>query len=318
MALQRDYKRRTNYTPLALLVLDSLLQGGAYRQASPELLSRLISFAMVRWLKIPNERNESIKHLSVWLRAKVEGPIHFSAADIERLRISYQLYVGRRQAIFGMTGEEYIGRGVGSIFGDGLATAFFGGMSGGAFALTGLGFFPLPIFLLYNHGKFLLEAKILNDLSLSTKHMVAETDAVLVGKMSDRVPVAELKFRWSSELEGILNKKSGTILIEGMLQKLMLNSCTLLKDGAENRKESFKLVLSWAKDLKRVNPLNWQEILETMKVIRATSMRMTFDQPQASAIIEELRNSVEGWRASEEAYAAGDALLKTNFQRTEL
>ena len=184
--------------------------------------------------------------------------------------------------------------------------------------MTGLGFFPLPIFLLYNHGKFLLEAKILNDLSLSTKHMVAETDAVLVGKMSDRVPVAELKFRWSSELEGILNKKSGTILIEGMLQKLMLNSCTLLKDGAENRKESFKLVLSWAKDLKRVNPLNWQEILETMKVIRATSMRMAFDQPQASAIIEELRNSVEGWRASEEAYAAGDALLKTKFQSTEL
>jgi hypothetical protein len=316
-ATQKSFKLSDTYSTYATQMINNLLASSRYSGNTAELKSRLIAFSLVEWLRIPNDRNSNIKAVSAWLVKSVDDEPAFSAADIERLRIAYQIYVRRRASFIPFDGEGYFSRLAGTAIGDTALTAILSGATATLAAGLGWEFFPLPALLLFSHSKYFVQTKLLQDLDLDTQQLILATDAKLVNKLSDRIPVAQLKLGWTSALSGVI-QKNGTIVQEGLLLKLMTESCGLLSDKPDNQKDSFKLIVGWARDLKQVNPVDWKEILEAIKIIRSTSMRLNFTEVQAGELIRSLKPVIDGWSANDEARAAGEALLATNFHRTSL
>jgi hypothetical protein len=302
--------------------LEELFNQSQYREMSPEVRARLISYTLVAWLPIPERQSQTVHEAAQWMIRELTQDPGYSADDLARLRLSWRLFLKRKRGLFSRFGvgevwEALVVSGFATA-GDALITAITTAALSNVLHLVipGLGFVPIPVFL----GFIMVQdfrKTYLEKLEPFARESAQLVESKLLQMIGTRSNMGEIRDRWDRALKNLL-RPSGALLSPGILRGLTNDSTQVMAVKNGERREVLNLLIHMARSTERINPVEWREILESFRILKDAAVRMGTPETEGVALMDSMRRVTSTWNGNREARSAAEAFLSSSWGNQDL
>ena len=280
-----------------------------------EMRSRLISFLLVEWIRIPHPRDNLVVMVSNFVLRQVLNH-EFNPTELARIRLSFKIFLDRRSTFKTRSGGT-IGIILNSAFKtmpDALMSAIFAQplLHLAQAYVPGISFVPVPLFWSLSLIRNIHQSNFIKDLAKETIEIATTTDAAIVQKMALKTSIADLDKNWRESMN-VMFDESHAIKIEGSLLALVKTFSELFLSKPDERKMIFNLMIKWAGDLAAVNPLDSREVIQCFKVFKSTAETLGLSEEQYNQISEKLRAASTNWVGNEALRAEIKLFLSSSY-----
>jgi hypothetical protein len=126
----------------------------------------------------------------------------------------------------------------------------------------------------------------------------------------------ELVRRWENLGELLLPSKA--LRTQGSLKRLAEESMKVLVAQPAQRREARRLLVLWIKSLGQINPINWREMVEVLRIFRSAALEIEFSEAERLPLIKAVRELSVRWTSNEDAVLGIGALLENFFEQRAL
>lgn len=295
--------------------LDKVFAKPRYLKMAPEVRARLISYTLVRMVRITHPRGHTIVPLSKWLMKILDESKDFSVEDLERLRLSFAIFLNRRAGYLDRnhTFLEAAGPTALDVGATLLVDWKFAAMTAALLPHIGLSFLPFPIFTLSRLVWAAAFKKVGDPLDEGSLHAANLMDRKFMDMIGAHIDLKEIKDRWDKNLKQIV-RKNGEEITEGIVDDVTKEYCELGKRmHAVKPGDTIEIFAHMARSLVVMNPIDWEKIYSPFVIIRQSARQLGIGENEASEIFKAMREVANTWESNAHARRTVDDMLKTSF-----
>lgn len=319
--IESYYKSDEGIYPSKLAELLNSTLDVKFGHVSPSARARFIAYILAKWVKIPFSSSRNLRETSDWLIGHLDRHKDYSASDLETIRLAYRVFCFRRPALIrkifpGGSGDEFevifaslfkVGADVGS-------TAFVEHLVPVMAASAHIPFVPLPLFTVYTVYKLAKHPPF----DRETNEKINQVESKFVELLGPKLNVDRLGQSWNDSFSHVVVKPHDSLAQDGVLKLLVEEHSKLLAAQPEAKKQSMRLLVSWARDVSRVNSLYWPEIIASFEVLRTTSRQIGFNEEEARPLLSVFEKTAASWNFDASAQDAARTFLDAPYQRQPL
>jgi hypothetical protein len=286
-----------------------------------EVRSRMISYGLLQWLKIPKYQDILIKHIAQFLETEI-ATHPYSARDLQRLRMTFHLFLGRNPTWATRSGGGSMV--MLSTFVASIPDIMLSGMLHEpltalvAHWVPGIEFVPVPVVLGFVVSRNVYLNFFGNRLTPEQQVVVSALDAKFAAQIMNRVNVQDMDQNWRAGFKILLDEKNRSLKTPGTLRAAVDTYSAIFLARPREKNEILKLLKRWSADLVRISPVDAQEIIESFQAFKKVAEKIGITEAEFAPVIANLKKCAAGWIGNEEARFAAEALVSAHYGRQEL
>jgi hypothetical protein len=297
-----------DYPQKFIAAIDKVFSTTRYTNLSPEIRARLISYLLLKTVRMTHPRSLIINHMSQWLIEQLDR-YPFGLEDLERLRLSFGIFMNRRATLLDRNNPWLelsltIGADGALSVGAWLIFDLFRMLSHGL-----IGFGPLPACFLVRAiwlAAFHWKGDKLDD---GARAAISNVDRKFIDLIGGHLKAKEFLERWNENLAGIVRKNGAEIRPGIVLENIREFSELAKRIYVHHPADTIELFAHMARSLERVNPIDWMIVRDSFIEIRETLRRLGVAESEANHVFGAMRAVAHQWKANAAARKSVDDLL---------